>query len=144
MGKSTSAFHLCRVQKMLSSASALLLCLNCQRYEVQLPHFRSAKTFKGLKLCFRNSALSFLPKIRSSAFHTSTRPRLRRSRSSSAFILPGLPNMGKSTSTFKRSIKRGSTEQMLCVTVGIEINFDAVTVSYRCHVVFTNEKLIHI
>ena len=52
--------------------------------------------------------------------------------------------MGKSTSTFKRSIKRGSTEQMLCVTVGIEINFDAVTVSYRCHVVFTNEKLIHI
>ena len=85
---------------MSSSASALLLCLNCQRYEFQLPLLRSARTFKGLKLCFRNSALSLLPKIWSSAFHTSARPGLRRSRSSSALVLSGLPNMGKATSAF--------------------------------------------
>ena len=98
MGRSTSAFHLCRYYQ--SSASALLLCLNCKRYEVQLPHFRSARTFKSVKLCFRNSSLPLLPKIWSSAFHTSVRPGLRRSRSFSALVLPGLPNMGKSTSTF--------------------------------------------
>ena len=85
---------------MWSSASALLLCLKCQWYEVQLPHIRSARTSKGLKLCFRNSALSLLPKIWSSAFHTSARLGLRRSRSSSALVLPGLPNMGMSTSVF--------------------------------------------
>ena len=85
---------------MWSSASALLLCLNCQRYEVQFPHFCSARIFKGPKLCFRNSALSLLPKIWSSAFHTSARPGLRRSRSSPALLLPGLWNMGKSTSAF--------------------------------------------
>ena len=47
---------------MWSSASALLLFHNCQWYEVQLPHFRSARTFKVLKLSFRNYALSLLPK----------------------------------------------------------------------------------
>ena len=76
---------------MWTSASALLLCRNCERYEVQLPHLRSARTFNGLKLCFRNSALSLLQKIWSSSFHTSARPGLRRS---PALVLPGLPNMG--------------------------------------------------
>ena len=85
---------------MWNSASALLLCLNCQRYEVQLPLLRSARTFKGLKICFRNSAPSLLPKTWSSAFHTSARPGLRRSRWSSALVLSGLPNMGKVTSAF--------------------------------------------
>ena len=55
---------------------------------------------KDLKLCFRNFALSLLPKIRSSAFPTSARPGLERSRSSSTLVLPGLINMGKSTSAF--------------------------------------------
>ena len=85
---------------MWSSASALLLFLNCQWYEVQLPHFRSARTFKVLKLSFRNYALSLLPKIWISAFHTSGWPGLRRPRSCSALVLPGLLNMAKSTSAF--------------------------------------------
>ena len=71
MGKSTSAFHVCR---------------DFQRCEVPLPHF-----------C---SALPWLPKIWSSAFRTSARPGLERSRSSSTLVLPGLPNMDKSTSAF--------------------------------------------
>ena len=62
--------------------------------------FRTIRTFKGLKLCFRNSALSLLPKILNSAFYISARPGLRMSHSSSALVLPGLPNMGKSTSAF--------------------------------------------
>ena len=36
MGKSTSAFHLCRDFQRCGSASALLLCLDCQRPEVPL------------------------------------------------------------------------------------------------------------
>ena len=100
MGKSTSVFHLCRDFQRCEVPLLHLLCLNCQRYEVQLPHFRSARTFNGLTLCFRTSALSLWTKIWSFAFHTSARPGFRRSRSSSALVLPGLPNMGKATFAF--------------------------------------------
>ena len=74
----------------------------------------SARTFKGLRLCFRNSALSLLPKIRSSAFRTSARPGLRNisiffrtcSTRTSKYgyvqfrisSLPGLPKMRSSVS----------------------------------------------
>ena len=85
--------------KTWCSASALPLCLDCQRSEVPLPlclycqrsevprphfrsaltakkcevplpHFRSALTAKYVKFCFRTSALSWLAKIWSSAFRT--------------------------------------------------------------------------
>ena len=65
-----------------------------------LPHFISAGTFEDVKLRFRTSALPWLPKILSSAFRTSARPGLERSRSSSTLVLPGLPIMDKSTSAF--------------------------------------------
>ena len=98
MGKPTSAFH---------------LCPDFKRCEVPLPHFCSALTAKDMKFTFRTSALPGLLKVRRiasaiplclycqiSTFHTSARPGLRRSRSSSALVLPGLPNMGKATSAF--------------------------------------------
>ena len=44
---STSALPI--LPKMWSSACALPSCLDCQRSEVQLPHFCSARTSKGLK-----------------------------------------------------------------------------------------------
>ena len=40
--------------KILNSASTLLLCLDCQRPDVPLPHFRSALTAKDLKFRFRS------------------------------------------------------------------------------------------
>ena len=46
---------------MWRSASALPPCLDCQRSEVQLPQFCSARTSKGLKLRFRTFALPWLP-----------------------------------------------------------------------------------
>ena len=82
--------------KIWNSASTLLLCLDCQRPDVPLPHcldcqrsedplplclycqrsefprpnFRSALTAKNVKFRFRTSALPWLPKIWSSAFRT--------------------------------------------------------------------------
>ena len=57
-------------------------------------------TFNGVKLRFRNFALSLLPKISSSAFRTSAWTGLRKISFISALVLPGIPNMGKSTSAF--------------------------------------------
>ena len=62
--------------------------------------FRISSAFKDIKLRFRTSALHWVPKIWSSAFRTSARPGLERSRSSSTLVLPGLPTMDKSTSAF--------------------------------------------
>ena len=108
--------HFCSVNssKMWSSASALPFCLGCQRPEVQLLHFSSVRTFKGLKLCFRNSALYLLQNIWSSAFRTSARAGLRKisfifrtcSPRTSKYVqvhfrissLPGLPKMWSSAS----------------------------------------------
>ena len=97
MGKSTSAFHLCRDFQRCGCASALLCCLDCQRSEVPLsvlplgqdskylvhlphlfcqdfqiwisplPHFIFARTSKDLKFRFHTSALHWLPKMWSSA-----------------------------------------------------------------------------
>ena len=132
MGKSTSAFHLCRdfqrcevpLPHFCSALTAKdlkfrfpyfrwvrtskdlvrlphLFCQDFQVWVSSLPHFISAGTFKDVKLRFRTSALPWLPKIWSSDFCTSARPGLERSRSSSTLVLPGLPNMDKSTSAFQ-------------------------------------------
>ena len=82
-----------------------LFCQDFQVWVSPLPHFISAGTFKDVKLRFRTSALTWLPKFWSSAFRTSARPGLERSRSSSTLVLPGLPNMHKSTSAFARTSK---------------------------------------
>ena len=96
---STSALLI--LPKVWSSSSALLSCLDCQRSEVQLPHFCSARTSKCLKLLFRTSTLPWLPNIWSSAFQTSVLPELRTiSSSTSALVRPGPPNMCRSTSAF--------------------------------------------
>ena len=121
-GKSTSAFHFCRDFQRCEVAlpyfcSALtakdlkfrfpyfrsarisvvhlphLFNQDVQVWVCPLPHFISARTFKDVKLRFRTSALPWLPKIWSSAFRTSARPGIERSRSSSTLILPRLPNM---------------------------------------------------
>ena len=72
-----SALLLCQFFQRCEAASLLPSCLDCQRSEVQLPHFCSARTSKGLKLFFRTSALPWLPNIWSSAFQTSVLPGLR-------------------------------------------------------------------
>ena len=65
------------------SASAVLLCIGCQRSEVPLPHclycqrsevphFRSALTAKTVKFRFRTSALLWLPNVWSSVPHFRT------------------------------------------------------------------------
>ena len=77
-----------------------LFCQDFQVWVSTLPHFISAGTFKDVKLRFRTSALPWLPKIWSSAFRTSARLGLERSRSSSTLVLPGIQNMDKSTSAF--------------------------------------------
>ena len=56
--------------KIWSSTSALSFCIDCQKCEVPLPHFRSALTAKYVKFCSRTSALSWLAKIWSSSFRT--------------------------------------------------------------------------
>ena len=48
----------------------LPLCLYCQRSEVPRPHFRSALTAKDVKFRIRTSALPWLAKIWNSAFRT--------------------------------------------------------------------------
>ena len=53
--------------KIWNSASTLLLCLDCQRPDVPLPHFRSAFTGKDLKFHVRTFVLHWLPKMWSSA-----------------------------------------------------------------------------
>ena len=82
--RSSSALVLPAPPNMGKSSSAFHLCRDFQRCEVTLPHFCSALTANDMKFSFRTSAL----------------PGLRRSRSSSALVLSGLPNMGKSTSAF--------------------------------------------
>ena len=56
----TSALS-CRL-KIWNSTSTLLLCLNCQRPDVLLLHFRSALTAKDLKFYVRTFVLHWLPK----------------------------------------------------------------------------------
>ena len=53
--------------KIWNSTSTLLLCLNCQRPDVPLPHFRSALTAKDLNFFVRTFVLHWLPKMWSSA-----------------------------------------------------------------------------
>ena len=53
--------------KIWNSASTLLLCLDCQRPDVPLPHFRSALTGKDLKFHVCTFVLHWLPKMWSSA-----------------------------------------------------------------------------
>ena len=53
--------------KIWNSASTLLLCIDCQRPDVPLPHFRSALTGKDLKFHVRTYVLHWLPKMWSSA-----------------------------------------------------------------------------
>ena len=99
--------------KTWCSASALPLCLNCQRAEVSLPlclfcqrsevprpHFRSALTAKNVKFRFRTSALHWLPNIWSSASALPLCLDWQRSESPlSTLALPGLPKM-RSASAF--------------------------------------------
>ena len=82
--RSTSALVLPGLPNMGKSISAFHLCRDFQRCEVTLPHFCAALIAKDLKFRF--------PYFRS--------PGLERSRSSSTFVLPGLPNVDKSTSAF--------------------------------------------
>ena len=85
--------------KMWSSASALPSCLGCQRYEVQLLHISSA--LPGLlKVWSFASAIPFCLYCQRSEVPLSVLPLgqdFERSRSSSALVLPGLPDMGMST-----------------------------------------------
>ena len=53
--------------KIWNSAYTLLLCLDCQRPDGPLPHFRSALTGKDLKFHVRTFVLHWLPKMWSSA-----------------------------------------------------------------------------
>ena len=96
--------------------SALLLCQFFLRREVPLPHFRPALATNDLKFSFCTSALPGFLKVSSfaseiplclycqrSEVSLSVLPLgqdFERSHSSSAFVLPGLPNTGKSTSAF--------------------------------------------
>ena len=110
-------FHTCALPwlpKTWFSASALPLCLDCQRAEVPLPlclycqisevplpHFRSALTAKYVKFCFRTSALPWLAKIWSSASALPLCLDWQRSEVPlSALVLPGLPKMWSSASAF--------------------------------------------
>ena len=107
-----------------------LLCLDCQRPDVPLPHFRSALTAKDLKFRFcsvvtakdlkfhvRTFVLHWLPKNVKFRFRTSALPWLPNMWSSasalplcldwqssevplSALVLPGLPKMWSSASAF--------------------------------------------
>ena len=103
--------------KIWNSASTILLCLDCQRPDVPLPHFRSALTGKDLKFHVRTFVLHWLPKkfrfrIRTSALSLlpnmwSSAPALplclywqRSEVPLSARVLPGLPNMWSSASAF--------------------------------------------
>ena len=67
--------------KIWNSASTRLLCLDCQRPDVPLPHFRSALTVKDLKFRFRSvfTAKDLKFRVRT-------------------FVLPWLPNMWSSAS----------------------------------------------
>ena len=90
------------LRKMWSSASALPSCIGYQRYEVQLLHISSA--LPGLlKVWSFASAFPLCLYYQRSEVLLSILPLgqdFERSRSSSALVLPGLPNMGKSTSAF--------------------------------------------
>ena len=52
----SSASALSLLPKIWSSTSALSFCIDCQKCEVPLPHFRSALTATYVKFCFRTSA----------------------------------------------------------------------------------------
>ena len=90
----SSASAMSLLPKIWSSTSALSFCIDCQKFEVPLPHFRSALTAKYMKFCFRTSALHWLVKIWSSAFRTCSARTSKdvklRFRISS---LPGLPKI---------------------------------------------------
>ena len=95
---------------MWSSASARPSCLGCQRYEVQILHISSA--LPGLlKVWSFASVIPLCLYRQRSEVPLSVLPLgqdFERSRSSSALVLPELPNMGKSTSAFHlcRDFKR--------------------------------------
>ena len=96
--------------------SALLLCKFFERCEVPLPHFCPVLAANDLKFSFCTSTLPGLLKVWSFASAIPLCLYCQRSevplsvlplgqdsegsRSSSALVLPGLPNMGKSTSAF--------------------------------------------
>ena len=87
---------------MWSSAPARPSCLGCHRYEVQLLHISSA--LPGLlKVWSLASVIPLCPYCQRSEVPLSVLPLgqdFERSRSSSALVLPELPNMSKSTSAF--------------------------------------------
>ena len=89
--------------KIWNSASTLLLCLDCQRPDVPLPHFRSALTAKNVKFRFRirTSALPLLPNMWNSAPALPLCLYWQRSEVPlSALVLPGLPKLWSSASAF--------------------------------------------
>ena len=112
---------------MWNSASTLLLCLDCQRPDVPLPHVRSVLTAKDLQFRFRSVftakdlkfhvrifVLHWLPKMWSSASALPLRldcqisevllPLCFNWKNSevplSALVLPGIPKMWSSASAF--------------------------------------------
>ena len=77
----------------------LLPCLYCQRSEVPLPHFRSALTAKNVKFRFHTSALHWLPNMWSSASALPLCIDWQKSEVPlSTLVLPGLPKMWSSAS----------------------------------------------
>ena len=87
--------------KIWNSASTLLLCLECQRPDIPLPHFRSALTAKDLKFHVRTFVLHGLPNMWNSA--PALPLCLDRQRSEvplSALVLPGRLKMWSSGSAF--------------------------------------------
>ena len=87
---------------MWSSAFALPSCRGCQRYEVQLLHISCALPGR-LKVRSFASAIPLCPYCQRSAVPLSVLPLgqdFKSSRPSSALVLAGLPNIGRSTSAF--------------------------------------------
>ena len=100
--------------KISNSASTILLCLDCQRPDVPLPHFRYVLTAKDLKFRFRSVftakdlkfhvrtfVLYWLLKMWSSASAFPLCLDWQRSEVPlSVLVLPGLPKMWSSASAF--------------------------------------------
>ena len=86
-------------------SSALSFCIDCQKCEVQCPHFHSAFTAKYVKFCSRGYALLWLAKAWSSAFRTCSARTSKdvkfRFRISS---LPGLPKICSFASALSLSL----------------------------------------
>ena len=100
--------------KIWNSTTALSFCIDCQKCEVPLPHFRSALTAKYVKFCSRTSALSLLAKIWSSAFRTCSARTSKdvkfRFRIS---FLPGLPKIGSFASALSLNLDCQRSEDWL-------------------------------